>query len=56
MQSLTLGQAADYLVGATIELTHDARHVITHVGRNADGVHFVMVNDCHGNTALIESM
>ena len=58
MQSLIigLGQAADYLEGATIERTHDAGHVVAHVGRNAEGVHFVMVNDCLGNTALIESM
>ena len=56
MQKLTLAQSADYLEGATIECTHDARHVITHVGRNAVGVHFVMVNDCLGNTTLIESM
>jgi hypothetical protein len=56
MQNLTLEQCADYLETATIEHTRDEGHAIIHTGRNALGVRFVLVNDMHGQTALIESM
>lgn len=56
MKNLTLEQMADFLETATIERSHDAGHAIVHVGKNAVGARFVMVNDHHGKTALTEAM
>lgn len=55
MQQLSLAQAADYLEAATIEHCHDAGHAITHIGKSASGVRFVLVNDAYGATALTEA-
>lgn len=55
MQKLTLEQAANYLEGAIIEHTHDTGDTIIHVGRNAEGVRFVLANDCFGETSIVES-
>lgn len=55
MQQLTLEQVADYLESATIEQSHDVGHAIVHIGRNAAGGRFVMVNDCYGKTTVSES-
>jgi D-aminopeptidase len=56
MQHLTLEQTADYLETATIEHTHDAGYAVVHVGRNAAGASFVLVNDAHGRTVVTESL
>lgn len=53
---LTLEQACDYLQNATVERSVDTGHAITHFGLSAAGARFVMVNDCYGETALIESV
>jgi hypothetical protein len=55
MQKLTLAQTADYLDSATIERSHDAGHEIIHVGWNANGTRFIMVNNCYGETTVSES-
>lgn len=55
MQHLNLQQAADYLEAATIDDTTDTGHAITHTGINAAGTRFVLVNDCHGRTVLVEA-
>lgn len=54
MQQLTIQQAADYLETAVITHTTDHGYVVTHVGTNAAGAAFVMLNDAEGQTALIE--
>lgn len=56
MKQLTMQQTADYLEAATIMHSHDAGHAITHVGTNAAGVSFVLVNDYTGQTVVTESM
>lgn len=56
MQILNLQQTADYLESATIESSFDAGHAIVHVGTNAVGAKFVMVNDYHEHTAVTEGM
>lgn len=56
MKQLNLEQAADYLESATIERTHDAGHAIIHIGSNAAGVRFVLMNDAFGMTTVTESM
>ncbi len=53
-RTLTLAEAADYLEAATIEYTHDAGHAVIHMGLNAAGTVFTMVNDCFGQTSLTE--
>lgn len=55
MRQLTLDQTADYLEFATIEQTHDVGHAFIHIGRGAFGARFVLVNNAHGETVLIES-
>ncbi len=54
-KNLTLEEAADYIENATIERSHDTGHAIFHIGRNAIGASFVLVNDCIGQTAVIEA-
>jgi hypothetical protein len=54
MQKLTLEQAADYLEAATVERSHDAGYEIIHVGWNASGTRFIMVNNCYGETSISE--
>lgn len=56
MQYLTLEQTADYLEAANIEATCDAGHAIVHIGRNAAGIRFVLVNDVLGQTVVTESL
>lgn len=56
MKTLTMQQAADYLESAIIEHTHDAGHALTHIGTNAAGVPFVLVNDYTGQTVVTEAM
>ena len=53
-QQLTIQQAADYLETAAIKHTIDHGYALTHVGTNAAGAWFVMVNDAEGQTTLIE--
>lgn len=55
MKTLTMQQTADYLEGATIQHTHDSGHAVTHIGTNAAGVRFVLVNDCSGQTVVTEA-
>ncbi len=54
MQLLTIQQAADYLEVASVESSTDHGFAVTHTGRNAAGVRFVMVNDASGDTTLTE--
>lgn len=56
MKSLTMQQAADYLEAAIIDRTHDAGHAVTHIGTNAAGVPFVLLNDYTGQTVVTEAM
>ena len=56
MKTLTLQQTADYLEAATIEHTFDVGHALTHIGINAAGASFVLVNDYTGQTIVTESM
>ena len=56
MQKLTLEQTADYLEAAVIEHTHDAGHEIIHLGVNAKGQRFVLVNNCFGESFLGEGI
>lgn len=55
MQHMTMQQTADYLEAATIDSTTDSGHAIIHSGISAAGTRFVLVNDCHGRTALTEA-
>ena len=56
MKQLTLEQTAEYLEHANIESTQDTGHALIHIGRNAFGAAFVMVNNAQGETTVIESM
>lgn len=56
MKTMTLQQTADYLEAATIEQTLDRGHAITHIGTNAAGISFVLVNDYTGQTVVSEAM
>lgn len=56
MKTLTLQQAADYLEAAIIDHTHDAGHAVTHIGTNAAGVPFVLLNDYIGQTVVTEAI
>lgn len=56
MKTLTMQQTADYLEAAIIEHTHDAGHAVTHIGTNAAGALFVLVNDYTGRTIVTEGM
>jgi len=56
MKTLTMQQAADYLESAIIERTQDTGHALTHIGTNAAGVPFVLVNDYTGKTVVTEAM
>lgn len=56
MRLLNLSQTADFLEAATIEKTIEAGHAIIHTGVSEAGSRFVLVNDCHGQTVLTESM
>lgn len=55
MQQITMQQAADYLEDATITETIDAGHAVIHVGTNATGARFVLVNDYRGKTTVTET-
>lgn len=56
MQKLTTEEVADYLKEARIDKTIDAGFAFIHIGKNALGISFVLVNDMFENSALIESM
>lgn len=56
MRLLTLDETAEYLEFATIQQTHDVGHAFIHIGLNAMGGKFVMVNNAQGDTAVTESM
>lgn len=56
MKALTMQQTADYLEDASIEHSHDTGHAVTHIGTNAAGVPFVLVNDYTGQTVVTEAM
>lgn len=55
MRILSLEQTADFLETANVEHSNDVGHAIIHIGVSESGARFVLVNDCHGNTALTES-
>ncbi len=55
MQNLTLEQTADYLQTADIQYTMDSHFSLTHIGINAAGVRFVLINDIFGETFFTES-
>ncbi|WP_186300385.1 hypothetical protein [Denitromonas ohlonensis] len=55
MQNIGMQQTADYLEAATIEATTNAGHAVIHVGTNAAGNRFALVNDCFGHTTLTEA-
>ena len=54
MRELTLTETAQYLEFDTIENTTDLGYAFVHVGLNAMGGKFVMVNDANGDTAVTE--
>jgi len=56
MRNLTTDEACAYLEFATIEKTIDVRYAFVHIGLNAMGGRFVLVNDAQGNNGLTESM
>lgn len=56
MESLTLEQTANYLETSKIESTADLGCFLIHVGKNAAGTSFVMVNDVEGRTTINECM
>jgi hypothetical protein len=55
MLYLTLEQTADYLETANIDSSIDAGHAIIHVGKNAAGAGFVMMNNASGQTVVSEA-
>lgn len=56
MKTLTESETADYLEAATIINTMDGGHAIAHWGISREGFRFMLVNDCHGNTVVTESL
>ncbi|UCV28415.1 hypothetical protein [Ferribacterium limneticum] len=56
MKTLTMQQTADYLEAAMIEHSYDTGHAVTHIGTNAAGASFVLVNDYTGQTIVTEGM
>ena len=56
MKAMTLQQTADYLEAANIDHTLNSGHAITHIGTNAAGVPFVLVNDYPGQTVVTEAI
>lgn len=56
MKTLTQAETADYLEAATIINTMDAGHAIAHWGISGEGFRFMLVNDCHGNAVVTESV
>ncbi len=54
MKNITMQQCADYLEEATIEKTFDMGAEILHMGVNATGSRFILLNDWLGNTILGE--
>jgi hypothetical protein len=56
MQTMTLQQTADYLEGVNISQTIDAGHAVIHLGTNAAGVSFVLVNDASGESTVSENL
>lgn len=54
MQQLTITQVADYLESAIMQQTIDHGFALIHVGTNAAGARFVMVNNTTGETTLTE--
>lgn len=55
MQNLTLEQTADYLEAANIDRIMNVSHAIIHIGKNAAGMDFVLVNDITGQTIVSEA-
>lgn len=56
MRVLNISQTSDFLETANIETTVDCGHAIIHTGTTEAGSRFVLVNDCHGDSSLIESL
>lgn len=56
IRTMTMQQTADYLEAATITFTHNAGHAITHIGTNAAGQSFVLLNEYTGQTIVTESI
>ena len=56
MRLLTLDQTAAFLEFASIHKTIDVGHALIHIGENAFGCKFVLVNNMLGQTVLTEEM
>lgn len=56
MKTMTMQETADYLEAAISLHTHDIGHAVVHIGSNAAGVSFVLVNDYSGETLISEAM
>jgi|GEM_PF-2405375 len=54
MRFLSLDETAAYLEAATIEQSIDKGHCFVHIGLNAMGGKFVMMNDAQGDTVVTE--
>lgn len=55
MQFLNLSDASDYLVTAKIEQTIEMGSSILHIGRSDADVRFCLINNCLGETVLVQS-
>jgi hypothetical protein len=56
MKQLSLEQTADYLEASDIEISINAGFAIVHIGKNAAGADFALINDAMGETVVAEAL
>lgn len=56
MNVMTMQEAADYIETADITESRDLGHALIHIGTNAAGARFVLVNDANGQSVVTEAM
>lgn len=54
--TMNMQETTDYIEAAISLHTHDIGHAVVHIGTNAAGVSFVLVNDYNGETIISEAM
>lgn len=53
-RELSLEEVAAYLECACVEITHDLAHSIVHIGTNAFGRKFALMNNASGQSVVTE--
>lgn len=56
MKQLGLEQTAEYLETSVVEVSINTGFAVLHIGKNAAGADFALINDTKGDTVVTEAL